>query len=341
MNIFHCSVYKIRGAQPPAEVTTVSLDNGCTLIVSSDLEHIQVDYFRADILPQIMLSGFFHQAPGLSGSDDLDQRTALHREKIVAAEVGACYLTILSESEENEPIAKTHGQIGPYLIAVLNATAPTASQSFHKIIVYAAISALAVLTRNMDRAEKIFEAIYRSHEEHDIVHYCAFSGYVEASVISQLPSNFDSDFRAISQRLSENQDLASVFRLLASSYTQRTDKLASFLGAWSAIEIFVNKAFPSQVKKFFDAIESSHKDFVARLQEVMKDKYRLADKFALISSTISADTAIDDIKTFKGIKKTRDELLHGADVDTSRLPLEPTQALLRRYLLAYIKAMQT
>ncbi len=341
MKLFRCSIYKIRGAQPPAEVTTVRLKNGCTLIVSSDLEHIQVDYFRADILPQIILSGVFHQAPGLSGPDDLDQRTAAHREKIVTAEVGACYLTILSESEENESIAETNRQIGPYLIAVLNATAPTASQEFHRRIVYAAISSLAVSTRNMDRAEKIFEAAYRSHEEHGIVHYCAFSGYAEASVTSQLPCDFDHDFRAISERLSENQDLASVFRLLASSYTQHSDKLASFLAAWSALEIFVNKAFPSQEMKLFEAIESSHKDFVARLQEVMKDKYRLTDKFALLSSTISADTAVDDIKTFKDLKKIRDELLHGADVDTRRLPLEPTQALLRRYLLAYVRAVQT
>ena len=341
MKIFRCSVYKIRSAQPPAEVTTVRLDNGCTLIVSNDLAHIQVDYFRADILPTIMLSGVFQQAPGLSGPDDLDQRTALHREKIVTAQVGACYLTILSESEESEPIAEPNRQIGPYLIAVLNATAPTPSQKFHTSIVYAAISSLAVSARNMDRAEEIFEATYRSHEEHDIVHYCAFSCYAEARVISQLPSDFDRDFRAISQRLSENQDLASVFRLLASSYTQHTDKLASFLAAWSALEIFVNKAFPSQETKFFEATESSYKDFVARLREVMKDKYRLADKFALLSSTISAGSAADDIKTFKDLKKTRDELLHGADTDTSRLPLEATQTLLRRYLLAYIKALQT
>jgi len=341
MKIFRCSVYKIRGAQPPSAVTTCHLNNGCTLIVSSDLEHIQVDYFRADILPQIMLSGVFQQAPGLSGSDDLDQRTALHRERIVKAEVGACYLTILTESDDDEPVPETNRQIGPYLIAVLNATAPTASQKLHRSMVHAAISSLAVSTRNMDRAEKIFEATYRSHEEHGIVHYCAFSGYADARVISQLPNDFDHQFREISERLAENQDLASVFRLLAASYTQHTDKLASFLSAWSALEIFVNKAFPSQETKFFDAIESSHKDFIARMREVMKDKYRLADKFALLSSTISSDTAVDDIKTFKDLKKTRDELLHGADVDTNRLPLEPTQTLLRRYLLAYIKVGQT
>ncbi len=341
MKILRCSVYKIRGAQPPSAVTKCCLGNGCTLVVSSNLEHIPVDYFRADVLLQIMLSGVFQQAPGLSGSDDLDQRAALHREKTVTAEVGACYLTILSESDENEPIPETNAKVGPYLVAVLNATAPTASQKFHRNMIHAAISSLAVSTRNIDRAEKVFEATYRLHEEHGIVHYCAFSGYAEARVISQLPADFDQEFREVSQRLSENQDLASVFRLLASSYTQHTDKLASFLSAWSALEIFVNKAFPSQETKLFDAIASSHKDFIARLREVMKDKYRIADKFALLATTISADTAVDDIKTFKDLKKTRDELLHGADVDTSRLPLEPTQALLRRYLLAYTKAAQT
>ena len=341
MKILRCSVYKIRGAQPPSAVTTCCLGNGCALIVSSNLEHIPIDYFRADILPQIMLSGFFQQAPGLSGSDELDQRTALHREKIVIAEIGACYLTILSESDENESIPETNAQIGPYLVAVLNATTPTASQKFHRSMIHAAISSLAVSTRNIERAEKVFEATYRSHEQHGIVHYCAFSGYAEASVISQLPPDFDQEFREISQCLSENQDLASVFRLLASSYTHHTDKLASFLSAWSALEIFVNKAFPSQEKRLFDAIASSHKDFIARLREVMKDKYRLVDKFSLLATTISADTAVDDIKIFKDLKKIRDELLHGADVNTSRLALETTQALLRRYLLAYIKAMQT
>lgn len=341
MKIFGCSIYKIGGVQPPTEATTVRLDNGCTLIVSSNLEHIQLDYFRADILPQIMLSVVLQHAPGLSGPDDLDQRTNLHREKIVTTEVNACYLTILSESEKNEPIAESNIQLGRYLIAILNATASTAAQTFHRRNICAAISSMAVSVRNMGRAEKIFGAAYRSHEEHGIVHYCAFSGQAEVSITSQLPNDFAQDFRAISQILSESQDLASVFRLLASSHTQHTDKLASFLAAWSALEIFVNKVFPAQKAKFFDVMESSHKDFVARLQEVMKDKYRLADKFALLSSTISVDTAVADINTFKDLKKARDNLLHGVDVDTHSLPLEPTQALLRRYLLAYIKEVQT
>lgn len=341
MKVFRCSAYKIRGSQPPHGLTKVSLSDGCTFVVSANLQHINVDYFRSAILPNIILSGIFNQTDGIKDAEELDRRAVKSRDKLISDENCGCYLTVFSESEESEPLAEPNRKIGPYLVAIRNASAPTASQISHKHSVNAAISAFSVSAKSIDRAEKIFEANYRIDSELGCVHYFSASAYGEGRVISQLPDDFGKDFRSISERLRDHQNLLSVFRLLAASYTQNSDKLAAFLAAWSAFEIFVGKIFPSQETQFFSSLESSHEEFVSRLREVMNDKYRLTDKFALLASTVSAETAKEDIKAFKSFKKVRDELLHGGDIETSRLPLASIQSLLRRYFFVYINWVQT
>ena len=341
MKVLRCSAYKMRGSHPPHGVTKVNLSDGCTFVVSGNLEHINVDYFRSSILPNIILSGLFNQTDGIKDAEDLDRRAAKARDKLISEENSGCYLTVFSESEESVPLVEPSQRIGPYLVAIGNASAQTGSQISHKISLNAAISAFSVSAKSVDRAEKIFEANYRIDSELGCVHYFSAAAYGEGRVISSLPDDFGKDFSSISERLKFHKNLLSVFRLLAASYTQGSDKLASFLAAWSAFEIFVGKAFPSQETQFFSSLESSHEEFVSRLREVLNDKYRLTDKFSLLASTISAESAKEDITSFKGFKKVRDELLHGVEIETSRLPLVSIQSLLRRYLFAYINSVQT
>ena len=342
MKVHRCSVYTIRGAQPPSEVTRVQLPRSEDFfIVSDSLDHIDPAFFRADALPNLVLSGVFGQAQEPLTAELLDARVAEKQEALVSSIGRACYLTVLTQAEDKDPLPEQNGKVGPYIVAVLNARPPADWQAKHQQNIDTAIASLALTHRNFDRAEKIIEATYRIAESGESAYYCSFSGVGRARVISQISPDFSREFATTAAKIASNQDFASVFRLVSSSYIQSADRLAAFLAAWSALEIFTHKAFPRQERELFSPLETSHSKFVTQVRTVMKDKYRLADKFSLITSTLSAETSEKDLALFKSLKLTRDQALHGGVVSTDSLPLESTQQLLERYLNIYINALQT
>ena len=58
-----------------------------------------------------------------------------------------------------------------------------------------------------------------------------------------------------------------------------------------------------------------------RIKDVMKDKYRLTDKFVLIASFLSNEIE-EDIESFKSMKKLRDDIFHGKEFNEETLPVE-------------------
>jgi hypothetical protein len=129
--------------------------------------------------------------------------------------------------------------------------------------------------------------------------------------------------------------------LLITSLEQATDELQGFIAAWSALEIFVNASFKDTYEaRWFEVMEdgapASAKPVFERFQEVMRDKYRLADKFLVVASVLDPDTATDDAKEFRRLKKFRDELLHALNTPSSTLPTVAVQKLLLKYMKLHL-----
>lgn len=142
-------------------------------------------------------------------------------------------------------------------------------------------------------------------------------------------------------KLVTNSSLGRVVRLLASSVTTEGDMLRSFLAAWTALEIFVNKVFGGYEDRLFRELTEgpypdARREHLARMREVMKDKYRLADKFAIISCQLCPNDADQDLGEFRKAKKLRDDLSHGTEVIDSALPVAIVQALIRKYLRLHL-----
>ena len=72
--------------------------------------------------------------------------------------------------------------------------------------------------------------------------------------------------------------------------------------------------------------------YVKRIREVMKDKYRLRDRFALIAASLVPGEADSDVANFIKSKKFRDDLAHGKDVLDSDLPVEIVHEILVKYM---------
>ena len=79
----------------------------------------------------------------------------------------------------------------------------------------------------------------------------------------------------------------------------------------------------------------SAKPVFLRFRNVMSDKYRLADKFLIITSVFNSDSATNDAENFRKIKLVRDNLLHGLEIPP-HLPTENVQNLLFKYLSLHL-----
>jgi hypothetical protein len=141
--------------------------------------------------------------------------------------------------------------------------------------------------------------------------------------------------------LAQHSSMGRVWRLLVLSLGFADDRLRAFMNSWSALEILVNKVFSEYSKLFFDELRSGeHPDvrkvYVNRISTVMKDKYRLADKFAIIASNLAPADADADFAAFERLKSQRDALMHGQDVSESGLDAELAQQLAQKYLRLHL-----
>ena len=117
--------------------------------------------------------------------------------------------------------------------------------------------------------------------------------------------------------------------------------LRSFLAAWTALEIFVNKVFGDYEDRLFGELTEgpypeARREHLARMREVMKDKYRLADKFAIIICQLCPNDADQDLAAFRKAKELRDDLSHGTEVTEPALPVAIVQGLIRKYLRLHL-----
>ncbi len=69
----------------------------------------------------------------------------------------------------------------------------------------------------------------------------------------------------------------------------------------------------------------------------MKDKYRLSDKFLVISSILSEESAEVDTAEFASLKDIRDKMFHGQTPDQLGMPAQRAQRLIRKYLKFHVE----
>lgn len=140
-------------------------------------------------------------------------------------------------------------------------------------------------------------------------------------------------------QLSADESLSRPLGLFLQALDLDADPLRRFLSGWSALEILVNKLFPHYQRLFLEmtveAASPGIRRFSERIRDVMKDKYRLADKFALLCA-YNARAEESDITTFENLKKTRDRMLHGEEVTDGELSLEPLRSLFAKCLRGHL-----
>lgn len=135
--------------------------------------------------------------------------------------------------------------------------------------------------------------------------------------------------------------LDRVFRLLSQAIDGTNDNLRSFIFACTALEVFINKIFKEYEKEFLAFLDKSSgfntsKIFLNRISEVMRDKYKLQDKFVIITSFLKDEEAELMLEWFKKIKKCRDQMFHGEEIEEATLPTDDVINIIKIYLKKHI-----
>ena len=171
------------------------------------------------------------------------------------------------------------------------------------------------------------------------------AGRAKAIVSKPINEKNENEITKLIGLSTNNKQFKTPFRLFTQSLETTQDELRSFTSAWSALEIFTNKVFSSYEEKFIANIADDHNShgvnqFLIRIKDVMKDKYRLTDKFSLIASYLS-DNVEKDLELFKSMKGLRDDISHGKEFDEDALPVEDARKLVAKYLKSHMLSTES
>lgn len=162
-----------------------------------------------------------------------------------------------------------------------------------------------------------------------------------------MPVNTPARVSARYAALQRTAGLERVQRLFSQMADAEIDRLKAFLSGWAALEILIAKAFKMYEGAFFAPLTGGEQSslrgrFLRQVRHVMKDKYRLTDKFAAVSAVlfpVALDAEVeDDYRKFRQLKGMRDSIYHGEEFSEDDLLVDELASLLRKYLLAYVES---
>jgi len=179
------------------------------------------------------------------------------------------------------------------------------------------------------------------------VYSLTFSSSAEATAVGTLTADVPDRISARFASLQGLPDLRRVQSLFSDLTDTEDDRLRAFLSGWAALEVLIQKAFKSYEEAFLAPLVSADQPqlrerFLQRLREVMRGKYRLADKFLAVSAVLFTGVP-DPVITayqeqFLKLKGLRDSIYHGEEFSEKNLPIQELSTLLRDYLTAWLDA---
>ncbi len=211
----------------------------------------------------------------------------------------------------------------------------------HALAVRAIATSFCLESKSICNIKDVTRGVYFRDEQGRVVYsFTAKVGSPRAYVSSPITTD---NLRSISQRATRmlrQTELNNIYRLYAEMLNQGDDQLRAFLLGWAALEMFVNKTFKHYESTFIEGLKPGHpsvSNYLQRVRDVMESKYRLSDKFGVIAGLLSDEqTYEEDVGHFRDIKRVRDKLFHGEDIQKQTLPVSDLQMLLSKYLSLHL-----
>ncbi len=339
MRLTHTVVYRLRGIALPENLEHEVLRDdaaGVVAVLTADIDRHLEDPDRAGVLAGRLLRRLVGQPSEGTLDDGLQEAVAEVRRGRQQKYSAGPYLLFVRQAPFSEALRGAVREMDKVEIAIgaIDKDAVRAASVPHLRSLLSAVFLSAVQTVGVD---KVLDSILLRHDDGRPIYIFTVSmGAADVYVSRPLDAPTLETIPTVYARLLGATQLERVSSLMVAAMDTEADRLRSFLASWTALEMFINKLFPEYESLLFDELTADgrqvRRDYWYRIKQVMKDKYRLSDKFVLIAAALSPDTADADTRAFRQAKKTRDDLLHGFNVADQALEAEPVLQILRRYL---------
>ena len=339
----YTAIFSIKGLCLPADggdkEVVIDSEIGFRAILTSQPNTYSFERDRGFAVACLMLRGFFGSEPK---AEDLQQRVKNAVEELWAARKNkygkAPYLVVVAEGEDPS-FMPSHQEETDDFVFCLNGADKSKIREKYQSRVTALINSLTSEAKSVIGVRKVADGIVFFREDGKPVYsYALTAGSATAYISKPLLDEEVEAIEGLYRLLAADTEFQRVQRLLRFSLEVEQDTLRSFLAAWWAFEVFVNKAFKSLFK---EGLPETQKKYLERIREVKKVKYGLVSRFAAISVQLSPDTYDKDLKTVSDAKKIRNDLLHGESVDEAILPVKPIRDVTRKYLRLHVSSKRT
>lgn len=341
MNYIYTVIYKIEGisANSLNQDKVVYQDNvyGTTVILTSDINRHSEMIDKGSVCAGLILRGIFGDKNLQELPAEIESALAKIQEERASNNQNGTYAIIMFEGEEELSIETKLLRETDQLSICFDAIDKGLIRDKHKEKAHAVVASLAIASNPQYHAEKVAHGVHFIDANNKPL-YSYTAQFGNARLTQSKPTNADleEEIGHLIGLASSNLQLKTPFRLFTQSLETTQDNLRSFLSAWLSIEILTNKIFSIYEEEFINGIAGEHNsygvdNFLDRITSVMKDKYRLTDKFSLIASFLSSEIE-EDIELFKRMKKIRDTISHGNEFNEETLPVENARELAGKYL---------
>lgn len=331
----------LRDEDPP--ITLVKSDN-IEFILTRDPDSFLVRVDEATAVGRLMLKGLIGQrAAGDFPSALTVEVDEIKAERTRSSGSNAVLLT-QAHGDVAAEIKGPHHEHDTFVVA-FDVVDKNALIQAHQADIEAIKTAVAFESETPSRFSKIGDGVCLFTEEGKPVYSISFEMSADISVSTPVSPEAAERITARYVSLKQENDLNSVQRLFSQMAVHGSDRLKAFLSGWAALEILIGKSFKAYEQIFLSPFTNADQPglrerFLFRVKEVMKDKYRLTDKFVAVTAvlfpSIDHEEAKANYEAFNNLKKVRDSIFHGEPFSEKDLPIDELSKLLRRYVIARV-----
>ena len=343
MKYFYIGVYRVRGVTLPADgpARDVIEDAKVVARLLPNAESVDERVAQRTALANMMLDGGLGLSSALATFDERwkSSTTAVTQSWRQKFGGGAfLQVTICGEADYTPSTVREVNDIevsfdGFNLRSLRDAARP---------VVARVLTSIGLSVESVKGIDKVAEAIVGESESGKRVFTFVPEANATAFVSQPPPTSFEISTTELFALLASHAEFDRVSDLLAAS-SEETDDFRAFILAFTALEILVNKAFKSHEREFFEELReeapAGRKIFLDRMSEVMSDKYRLTDKFGLISSRLDPSNHVSDLDAFKKLKRKRDAIAHGQDLRRGGHPASQVRDIAHKYLRLHLRSL--
>jgi hypothetical protein len=312
---------------------------GLRAILTSEPNGYTYEGDRADALACLILEGMFKGNEKALQNNDLiaekiEEVCNLRKKNIVSSTVLVVIAT--GEVDWNECTEK---YIVEDFVICSNGGPRTSVVKPLDQAVAAITSAFSIEAKSLLELKKVCDSVVYFQDDDKPVYLFSLRGASSGFGSHTFPKEQLKEVGRLYFLLVGDKTLQTVYRLIQNSLETNADPLRSFLSAWSAAEILINKTYSNYGANFIEKVaRDKHAEFYKKHVDVIQaERPTLVIKFAAMVTHLSSDTFDYDIAEFKEIKTIRDKIHNGDLISESRLPAKRIRELASRFLQLHLQ----